>query len=366
MKTLHLETFRRRAVIREALLNLRARPALSLVVFTASATAAFLLTFGTSLDVSAISSQYAAQVSSGVNVASVTSVDSSPLGAGRCAQLGDVPGVLDAGGLVRYRPVIIGGTGARVTVAEVTSGYAAIIWPQLRQTRGNLTVVAGSAIAVDQGLRKGSQVAIGEATNSVLSKVRINAVASTSQRSPRFDNYIAVIVPPTGNVSSCVFESQPGSQTGLGGLVPSWFPNIPTNLAPLTEIGTIGTTPAQLFASRISQAFPALAFALIALATLGFWVMRRSEFALYRLLGMPTSKLLLALVVESTLLIALPECVGALVGDVVIPRMSEQAVALESLGLAVAQLAALSAILPVFGMCVLVAKKPISILRSAG
>lgn len=359
-------SFRKRTVIREALLNLRARPALSAAVFIVSATAAFLLTLGTTLDVSTIASQYAAQVSSGVNVASVTSIDSSPLDAGRCAQLEGVPGVLDAGGLAGYRAINIGGTGSHATVAEVTSGYAAIIWPQLRQTSENLSVVAGRALAADQGLRPGSLVTIQEATSSAPSKLKISAVAPASQRNPRFDNYIAVIVPPTGSVSSCIFESRPGSQAGLGGLIAGWFPNTPTNLAPLTETGTVGTTPAQLFAARISQAFPALAFAAIALAALGFWTMRRSEYALYRLLGMPAAKLLLALVVEGTFLIALPECMGVLAGDFLIARNSEQAVVLDSLGLAVGQLAVLSAILPVGGMCILIAKRPISILRSAG
>jgi hypothetical protein len=117
-------------------------------------------------------------------------------------------------------------------------------------------------------------------------------------------------VPPRGGTYECLVESEPGARARVEAVLLGWFPGTATAVTPYFLLPDTGRTPQQEAGARTSAWFPLAAAGLVALGMLAWWVIRRSEFALYGVMGLGRDGLVLMLLAEWAMLCLLPGSIG--------------------------------------------------------
>ena len=295
--------FSRAMIAREAYANVLAHRALSSILALIAAVAPLVALTVEISEVSGSLQRQSELAARGENVFSVTSIDRSPLSAARCDALGTVSGVAAAGGVTSVEQLSTGvGEARSVALVSATPGLPSVYWPDASPHAGT---VAGAAVARDLGLVDGAFLPV-----RARDPIPIAAVAQPSPRSSDFDLIVARRVPPRGGTDECLVESEPGARQRVEAVLLGWFPESATAVAPYFLAPETGRTPQAEVSGRVSAWFPLAAAVLTGFGMLAWWVIRRSEFALYGVLGLDPRGLALMLVVEWGILCLLPGAVG--------------------------------------------------------
>ncbi|MCU1441314.1 MAG: hypothetical protein JWP85_2311 [Rhodoglobus sp.] len=298
--------FARRVIVREAYANALAHRALAGILVLIAAIAPLAAVTLDIVDVHGSVERERELAARGSTVFSVTAVDRQLLPATRCDALGTVTGVASAGGITAVERVHSALTDRRpLTFVSATPGLAAVLWPGTTAVDG---VIVGASIGSQLGLVAGAVLPIAQAV--AIRSLPVGAVAQPSTRSADYDLLVLQSVPPRGGTYECLVESEPGARARVEAVLLGWFSGTATAVTPYFVPPDTGRTPQQEASERTSAWFPLAAAGLVALGMLAWWVIRRSEFALYGVMGLSRDGLVLMLVTEWAMLCLLPGSIG--------------------------------------------------------
>lgn len=297
--------FSREGVVDETVANLRARLSLSVVIVVASVVIGAAVPWATAIETTAIATYNDRMVASGANVFSVKGVSNNPISGIRCEQLNDVDGVLAAGGRISTDALAFPQAPSIVASKVVgTAHFGEIIWPEPRNSISGPGVIAGSEIASTLGLVPGAFVSeVGE-------QLQVDQIAQGSPRDSSFNRTVLVVASPDSRIQQCLVESEPGASAGVGLLLTSWFVDERVLVSPFVINESLDISPNERLERRISSLFPLIGGLSVAALLMGFWMLRRSDFAVYRLLGMTRFQVFCTMTMESFLLAIVPTSVG--------------------------------------------------------
>lgn len=289
---------------------LAARLALAVAIGAGVATA----TVG---EVAAIEQRFDDQVAAGRFVWVISSVGTPPiLDATRCSALGDLTGLPAAGAVVGQASVVVATQPqARYDLYSITPDYPRVLWPDAgqRPARGGLLV--GAAAAESLGLVDGSSLLVRDApTMDAPQLLTVDRVMPPSPRDPGADRRLFVIAPVgLGETAECLVDADSANADDVPALLGAWFDPVAAPVAaPLRLADPVALLPESQLAQRASAwAWPVAATVLAILSFLA-WYFRRSEFALYRVLGVSRAKLGLMLAAEHVIVAIVPVQTGVL------------------------------------------------------
>jgi len=356
-----IQRFRSTTVVAEAVRNLISRPVLSCAIALLSAGTMFASIALTALETNQILSFQTQLEERGIYVQTVAGTAGTPISATRCESLNMIEGVKAAGGLVGASSVrLLSHPSVPVSIVRATPNYASIIWPETRSMPAKGLIV-GAEIAAELGLVPGAGFVRG-GTDSAKLDASVASVAKPSMRDGNFDAYVVEPVSPRGQVRSCLVEAEPGAYLGVQQLLTTWFSDEVVSVSPLYALPKEGLTPQQQMQSRLSQYFPFGAILLVTCAAVASWLIRRKDFALYRLLGMPPRKLFTNVFSEWLLTVMLPSSAGAVFAMIAVaPQLS--GIVLEAAVLDAARLFALIWLVPCLGLLLVGGGSPLAVLR---
>lgn len=288
-----------RDALDETLANLRARWASSLFVFLAVLVLAFASMAMVVNEASSIASDQEDLFDRGATGFIISDGDAgASLSAVRCEELNHVAGVASAGARGSLTPTV-GGFPARL----VTSGYVRSVHPGVDATAAT---VAGASIASAWHFVEGSGIRLSDG-----GVVSLDAVPAKSDRDPRVDGEVLVVAPASSmQASECVVISAISSRAGVEALATNWFAPQATSVSPLAPQLGAASGVHDRFMGRSSIAVPLATGGLAVLMLVGVWISRRSDFALYRLLGAKRGALTAGLLMECALLLWIPSLAG--------------------------------------------------------
>ena len=293
-------------IVREAYANVLAHRVLSGILVLLAAVAPLVAVTLDLVDLHGSVEREHELTARGSTVFSVTAVDRTPLPAARCDALGTVTGVASAGGITTVELVHSALADRRfLSLVSATPGLAPVLWPGTPAVDG---VVVGAAIGSELGLVAGAALAIVRA--DAVHTLPVGAVAPASTRGSDHDLLVLQSVPPRGGTYECLVESEPGARESVEAVLLGWFPGTPTAVTPYFLPPDTGRTPQQEANERTTVWLPLAAAALIALAMLAWWLIRRSEFALYTIMGLASDGLVLMLFTEWAMLCLVPGSIG--------------------------------------------------------
>jgi hypothetical protein len=293
-------------IVREAYANVLAHRVLAGILVLIAAVAPLIAVTLDLVDLHGSVEHEGELVARGSTVFSVTAVDRDFLPAARCDALGTLTGVTSAGGITAVDQVHSALADRRfLSLVSATPGLAFVLWPGTAPVDG---VVVGAAIGSELGLVAGAVLPIAQA--DAIRTLSVGAVADPSTRSADYDLLVLQSVPPRGGTHECLVESEPGARARVEAVLLGWFPGTATAVTPYFLPPDTGRTPQQEANERTSEWFPLAAAGLVALGMLAWWVIRRSEFALYGVMGLGRDGLVLMLVTEWVMLCLLPGSIG--------------------------------------------------------
>jgi hypothetical protein len=272
-----------RALLGEALVNLRVNATRTLFLFAAVAVVCGSLALLELRQSSDLLDFQAGLVRSGGYVA-VASVQGG-ISAAKCAALEGTPGVVAAGGVRSHgQATFATAPGVLFQSASITAGMVRTWDPAAsREATSPATpaLVLGRAASDDLGVRSGlAVVPEGESPVTV-------HVIDPSVRNPQASRWVLDIVPASGVVDECWVEFTPGAYVaGLAGL-PARFSDASTEAVarPYLRQGDFARNPQQELSGRPQRYGWVVAAALLAgIALLAAWF-RRTEIGLYIALG---------------------------------------------------------------------------------
>ena len=269
----------------------------------------------------------------------------------RCEQLNTVEGVRAAGA----RGSLLSSETDGAKVRAVTRGYAQAVLPGMDPAS---EVIAGATAAESRHLISGSGITSPEQSIAL----EVDAVASPSLRDPRVNAEVLVIHPPTFSANSCLVVAEPDRHAGVDALLTTWFGADDVLIAPLIARGDVTDSPQSLLESRPGRMISVVAGAGSLMMLLAAWMVRRSDFALYRLLGAEVGALTAGLCLEATVLVVAPQLATSAFTFCAFPQMHSGA-GLESALLAVGQLLASDLVAVPLGIALLFIKNPFSLVR---
>jgi hypothetical protein len=246
-----------------------------------------------------------------------------------CDSLNTVPGVRAAGGVVETSTVIteVDPT-MRVSSISATEGYLRIIWPDTVLPRVSSLVVAGFSLRDRLGVVPESYLPVVDSTTRDERRiVFVSQVAHKSLRQPVRDGDLLTVVPPTGSVPVCYVEADFPVHGEIGVVISSWFSNPDSIIiAPMTQATVIGKEPTDRLRSRASAWGPLCGFVVILLVQSLLWLARRSDIALYRLLSLSLSGIIIMTVVDFAAVVFVPAAIGLWLGQIVCLPISSRPV----------------------------------------
>lgn len=271
-------------------------------------------------EVNRIAESFDRQQLAGVETYSVTAFDGVGLSAALCDATRTFSGVETAGGLLGTRHVAAAQTpDSRIAVRSVTPGYFKVVFPA-EPALWRSSIVAAAQLAKSLGLRPGSLLLIRslEGGESRDEAIRVDAVATVDGRLSGMNLDMFVAVAPVGIVPECLVVTRPGQGPTLTRALHGWFPDREVRIQPIVARSQLEVDPEFDLHNRWSQWSWALAGSLLTLLAGALWWSRRSELALYRLLGFDTTSTLVMILFETTVLIIAPAQLGVAVAIAVL------------------------------------------------
>lgn len=297
-------------LIREVFRNLRTRPVQNLMLVVLAFSCSVVAFAASTAQITGIYGEFQDSLRSGSNVWRVQSAHLFP--ATRCTHLQDVAGIRGVGILhSNYTALVEELPGARVNVIQANPDYLQIIWG-LEAPQGGAGI--GADLHATLGLRVGSQLTLQRPSlnHSSSTKVTITTTYPETRRLKGANQVIAIPVPPPRMVRECLIEVSPGALAAVEALLIS---AVDTGVS-ITRLHTWNedfATPSVQMKSRvtiwIALAFPAV---LLTLSSVLMFT-RRSEWALYRLLGLRSSQQIRMLCYESIAVLWAPYSAGVFV-----------------------------------------------------
>lgn len=306
-----------RLITHEALCNIRATPLSSLLRILIAAIAAAGCILYTVHDVNGIQGRYQAQLDAGRYMwREAGATQTARISASRCDALQAVDGVTAAGSVLDTASASLSNQPlATYDIRRVTPGYVAAIWPDADPGALDGGVVVGNLAATNLGLVPGAAVTFLRPSKTWIPTS--SSVAMVMGSSPRFstaDRQILVVAPPTGTTTECVVAAAPGASNSVGTLMSSWFPPDTGSLtSPWLRDQQFGVSPEDELLSRRSQFGWPVGLLLIILTTGYLWYGRRSDDALYLLLGWRKRSLFVLHLIETICLSIVPAAVSGIV-----------------------------------------------------
>lgn len=299
MASRNIGTLRARDAVSETMANLESRWVTSASVFLVVLVLAFASMTTVVSETSEIASYQQELYEKGATGFVVADdAGENGLSATRCEELNHVDGVVSAGARGDLMPNESG-----VPARQVSAGYVSSVHPE---TPSAARTVAGSTIATSMHFVRNSGIDLAGA-----GIVPLGTVAASSDRDPRADGEILVVWPAAAmHARECVVIGSLSAVSGVAGLLTNWFAPQPTSVTPLAPNAAAAPSPHDRFAARMSLAVPIVAGCSAVLAMLGVWVSRRSDFALYRLLGAKRAPLMIGLALECAVLVSVPSGAG--------------------------------------------------------
>ncbi|UJP09307.1 hypothetical protein L2X99_12800 [Microbacterium sp. KUDC0406] len=344
-----------RDAIAEALANLESRwlfaTLIALLVFAGS--------FGSSLlvaaEVRAASQLHESLVERGATGFAVTSTTADGLSSVRCEQLNNVAGV-DAAGA---RASTTQRSSSALVMRVVTPGYVKAVMPTVNS---NPKVVAGDKVAASNRLVAGSRLTQEELPGETL---QVSIVAPPTPRDPRASSELLLVQPPVGQAQECFVIAEDGASAGVEALLTTWFLHDGVDVSPLRPSSGSEITAQALMEARASRIVPAAVAVGCVVFLLLFWMVRISDFALYRMLGADRGAVAAQLVIEASMLLFGPAASGmafALLASVTSTNPLITRIMLLSFG---QMFCLLSLALPL-GYLLLLIKSPVGLIRQGG
>lgn len=276
----------------EALQNARARWLLALTIATIVGILSGGVTLFTILETKQIETLHETQLDRGKNVFIAVASPGQSITAADCEKLGTRDGVRSSGSRTE---VIRNLTGSAVA-QEVTAGYIETVWPEYR---GSASIIAGEHYAREHHLLSGSKVQL------AIRSDQVDTIAPNLLRDPRANEELLVVQQPSGTVRECFVAAEAGAADGVAMLLSAWFSPTAISVSPVYRVSG-EVHPQQLLQSRLSIKASVIAGIVCAAAVILSWLIRRSDFALYRLLGARNREITMMLIVDTCLYGALP------------------------------------------------------------
>lgn len=340
------------SIVSETLRNIASRRWLALAMVLTSITCGAALVMAAGNEVASIENYSDQLVAHGSNVFSVVAQDNSPISAARCDALNSVDGVLAAGAIVGKRSASLAlSANVPVEIESVTPHYPKVVWP------GD-TAIALNGSGFDAGSRLGSKLGFTSHSRISLGPKEVAWVRRAVASSPRVaevdSKLLEPVIPDSKMLTNqCLVEAASGTLSGVESLLGSWFPPDPvTFVSPLVKDPFIGEAPQTRLDGRITQNEGLVVFTILAALILMVWLVRRSDFALYRILGMDRRHLAQMLAIEFGLLVEIPLSAGTSLGILLLPAVLS-GTALEATSLETLKCMILLVLVPLLGLAML-------------
>ncbi|MCU1370212.1 MAG: hypothetical protein JWO77_1406 [Ilumatobacteraceae bacterium] len=307
----------------EATANVTSSSVRSLLIAAVAAVLAAAVVACSVAELAAIQGRFRDQVARGRFVLVARSVGSDGLDAGRCDALRDLEGVRSAGAILHEDPTYPLAAPLRpYDRLVVTPGLLAVWFPTSAGATDGTGLAVGADAAAELGLVPGAYLQTASTASrsherlrpgdDTVARHRIVTVLPAAIRDPEAGRMLFETAAPTGTASACFVDPDPSARTAVEATLVGWFGrDQPASVAPLLDERQTGRQPEAELAGRAARWVWLTAALAISALMVVLWYGRREEFALYRLLGLRRRSIGLLLVVESTLIVALPGLVGA-------------------------------------------------------
>jgi len=216
-----------------------------------------------------------------------------------CAALGGLGGVRRAGGVTSPEVVGIGLHGlVQARRVFATSAFFAIVgFPLPSDPRP--VVVLGPGLTEEVSFADGAPVTLSDGGS-------FGVVGSVvAQRLPAaMERWVFVPAPPRGDVQQCWIEAERGAAQAIQAATPSFFPGARALTVERLRDAKVTDQAMRAWEERPMRYLSAGAGAMAALLVAAVIWPRRSEYALYRFVGMPHPHVVLVALLESTVPLA--------------------------------------------------------------
>lgn len=337
-------TFNNHFVLREELRNVLGRPFFSAIVFAMAFVSGFLVCGLSTLDVAKIEGREQQRIDAGLNVLLAVPSGASTMTAQECDRINHRPEVISAGGRVTVESFELGHPGGTsVTAWTVTPGYARAIFPNVSSYA---SVVIPQKIADQEGLSVGRHFALASGDNGGTEKIlQVSDIGKTTGRLQQMSSSVFISDAAAPSVMDCLIEAKPGHGALVSSMVESWFSEDVT-VQPIVATHDLGRRPLEELRERASAAAPIFLGSLVVVLGSTYFLIRRTDFSLYRLLGYQATELSISVLASWLFLIVAPICLGSAVGAVAFSEALRSEIVLTQVSVDVIRLLTVSALLP--------------------
>lgn len=304
-------TIRTREIVEETIRNQVATPTVLIVRYIICLTVSVVIFVVGGLEVSRLENRFNTDVEAGLYVWQISSQSREfGLSVADCFRLSSLPGVLASGAVVSTIAVTAANKPqARYELDSVTAGLVDVLWPHTLKSfdRG---IIAGSQVAVELGLTVGSSVRLTDDAGASVFGI-VSAVMPPSLRASAYDRRFVAVSAPLGESSSCIVDAEAGVFQPVGSVLASQFSgSAGVAIARYNLTDKPPSNPNTLLedSNYLRYWIPAATFLIV--LSLGTWIGRRGDYALYYLLGCTRWKMILGLTTETLMVVVLPVFAG--------------------------------------------------------
>ena len=291
----------------ETLRNLRSSIKRTTTIVVIAALVGYVVATLSLADIRNVSELVRQQFNAGSTAFQVVGPGGGRVSAIRCNAITSINGVLAAGGILATEPVQLASQpDETLNVVTVTPDFAAAAWPSFAGSHSS--VIAGSYFRTLKWT-SGTTVKLIR-PSGVESVARIEAVPGAPSM-VGLERSIVTTSPPRGEVDTCLVLASPENRSAVASALSGWFGD-GTSVQDVLVPSALMTDPAQVLRSRPSSFGWLFGGAALMIVLLGVWISRRTEFALYRLLGSSEKFILGNFAIETFLLTLVPIQIGAL------------------------------------------------------
>ncbi len=307
-------------LLSEAIANLRAAPVLAVVQMTLAVSSGFLAIWLPANEAARIENDWTRQVSAGSAVFVVSAKSGGSVGAAACDGANSISGVIGAGGIIDRSALDIAQTTAPVDALLVSPGFPSATWFGY-QPSGSASVVLPASVAEQLGMGAGDDLVFRwlDGNESAWSLATVDSVPEGRNRVDGINDTVMFVYAGADAVQACYVSGDPTNEAAVRGAVGAHF-GANYVVSDFLEDDANLRSPTELFQSRLG---PWLVLAMGLGAALFFviaWMARRSEFALYRALGMRDAEVRGLLALETAIVWLAPMTIGALIGALTLER----------------------------------------------
>lgn len=294
----------------EAERNFLSRPLLSGLIAILICAACFASVALSANDLSKVSQQLTRLDQEGFHTWVFTSAG-EPIQAEACERINQVSSVESAGAVIRNRqvaPTLM--PNMDVMEKTVTSGYLRAVWGPGAESSAGYRNYVGMDLGQRAGLRSGSTFSYFDKTLDATTVIEVDWIADRAGRVPGAQLQIFLLGPAEGIALECVVTIAPSERDQTLNLLTSWLgTDITVSQAGSSSVELV--EPQQLLDARISKYLWLVSGIVVWILLCFLWFSRRSEYALYRTVGLDSAGELRMLAWEAAWLGIFPAALGS-------------------------------------------------------